>query len=270
MRVLVRSDALGGVCGAFDIDTADTPTRSLLKQAVLDTPSADFLEGDSSFELQSQHGLVTDETACLLCDGDTLQIVCSAKAQALATLTELGRPLAEMGFMRSVTQGDTEACELYLRAGFSANQGSSSLGTTVLMLAARNGRADVVRILIAAGADVNATTFGGFTPLTHAARYGDEGIVGQLLDAGAIIEPEDRRDITHPLTVAAQGAHTDVADLLLSAGQPCTGQVRAALSAAASAGEQPLVDLLLQAGAVPDLPLVREAHPSIIFPPHTT
>ena len=43
----------------------------------------------------------------------------------------------------------------------------------------------MVQTLLAAGADVNATTKSGFTPLLLAARWGYEALVGLLLEHGA-------------------------------------------------------------------------------------
>jgi ankyrin repeat protein len=53
------------------------------------------------------------------------------------------------------------------------------------MLAASNGRAVLLRRLLAHGGNVNAQTRTGWTALTGAAWNGHPNIVRQLLDAGA-------------------------------------------------------------------------------------
>ena len=55
---------------------------------------------------------------------------------------------------------------MLLEGHASVNQADTEDGTTALMLAAQKGRAEVVRILLAAGADVNqAKTSDGMTAL---------------------------------------------------------------------------------------------------------
>jgi ankyrin repeat protein len=51
--------------------------------------------------------------------------------------------------------------------------------------AAATGRVECARLLIAAGADVNARQGGGFVPLHSAAQSGNEELSRLLLDAGA-------------------------------------------------------------------------------------
>ena len=54
-------------------------------------------------------------------------------------------------------------------------------GRTALYLAAMHAQSDVVRVLIGAGADVDARTSAGDTPLMAAAGIGDSVIVHMLL-----------------------------------------------------------------------------------------
>ena len=60
-------------------------------------------------------------------------------------------------------------------------------GHTPLALASRDGKVDVVRVLLEAGADVNKSTTGGdgHTPLTFASVYGEVEVARVLLEAGA-------------------------------------------------------------------------------------
>ena len=59
-------------------------------------------------------------------------------------------------------------------------------GRTPLYYAAKEGHTDIVRILLEAGAEVNAAVFKfGWTPLRGAARYGHTDIVEALRKAGA-------------------------------------------------------------------------------------
>ena len=59
---------------------------------------------------------------------------------------------------------------------------------TPLMEAASAGHTDIVRLLIAHGADVNAQSSSGNTPLMYACAGGHEEVVRVLLEAGANVE----------------------------------------------------------------------------------
>ena len=59
---------------------------------------------------------------------------------------------------------------------------------TPLMEAASAGHTDIVRLLIAHGADVNAQSSSGNTPLMYACAGGHEDVVRVLLEAGAHVE----------------------------------------------------------------------------------
>ena len=56
---------------------------------------------------------------------------------------------------------------------------------TPLLWAAAKGHEAVVKVLIAAGADVNKMSKSGATPLGEAARNGHEAVVKMLKAAGA-------------------------------------------------------------------------------------
>jgi ankyrin repeat protein len=84
-----------------------------------------------------------------------------------------------------------------------------------------NSSVDIIRALIAGGADISATTPYGYTPLHHAAHYNsDADFVIALLEAGA--DPSVRsRDGNTPLHGAAgaiNGPSRDVVMTLLKAG----------------------------------------------------
>lgn len=86
-------------------------------------------------------------------------------------------------------------------------------GWTPLHEAARNGRDDNIRILLAAGA-IPSTNSIGINPLHPAARRGHIGAVQLLLDAG--VDPNAPDDFgSTPLHEAATNNHEDVVRLLL-------------------------------------------------------
>ena len=86
-----------------------------------------------------------------------------------------------------------------------------------LMENARDGYADVVAILLEAGANPQELDYYDWTPLHWAAREGHANIVETLLEAGANPQKKNINGNT-PLHLAARDGHADVVDILLEAG----------------------------------------------------
>jgi ankyrin repeat protein len=81
--------------------------------------------------------------------------------------------------------GNAQMIEMLLKAGADGKVATSN-GTTPLMLAAVAGRADAIKLLLAAGADANATENArGETALMFAANYNRVDAVQALLAGGA-------------------------------------------------------------------------------------
>jgi ankyrin repeat protein len=76
-----------------------------------------------------------------------------------------------------------------------------------------------VRVLLDAGADVDARQHGGYTPLMEAALQGNEEMVRALLDAGADPTLTDDGGRNSIQFARAEG-HIDVAELLDAAAGP--------------------------------------------------
>jgi ankyrin repeat protein len=83
----------------------------------------------------------------------------------------------------SKTESGTEMVKLLLENGASLQK--FSFGDTELHLAAINGYADVIPILIKYGADVNAVNDYDHTPLYYAAMHGHRKTAEELIAAGA-------------------------------------------------------------------------------------
>jgi hypothetical protein len=86
-----------------------------------------------------------------------------------------------------------------------------------LLDAARGGDAARVRELLRKGANVNARTENGITPLHWAAFWGHVDFVRLLLEHGAEVNAREENGWT-PLHVAALTGHAEVARLLLERG----------------------------------------------------
>jgi ankyrin repeat protein len=114
---------------------------------------------------------------------------------------------------------------------------------SALMLASLKGQEDMVRKLIARGADVNKT---GWTPLHYAASGGHVGIMRLLFEHHAFVDPESPNGTT-PLMMAAQYGNAAAVKLLLEEGAVATARNRLGLSALdfARLGKRPDSERLL-------------------------
>ncbi|MER5470581.1 ankyrin repeat domain-containing protein [Streptomyces sp. NPDC002685] len=125
----------------------------------------------------------------------------------------------------AILRGDTARVTALLRGGTDPERGNSE-GTTPLYEASVNGRAEIARLLLAAGAspDTDSSGIGAEgTPLCAAACWGHTEAVRELLAHGA--DPNLREDHGtgwSPLDWANNGPHPETAALLVTAGATLT------------------------------------------------
>lgn len=124
---------------------------------------------------------------------------------------------------------------------------------TPLSRAARRGHARIARLLLEAGAAVDATLEGGATALFVAAAEGHARVVALLLEAGA----DARRTLDDGATALHAAAHEAVIALLLQAG--------ASPERAAHDGSTPLL-LAAQTGCVEACEALLAAHAAVDLP----
>jgi ankyrin repeat protein len=94
----------------------------------------------------------------------------------------------------------------------------SAAPASVVADAARDGDLATVKRLLKDGGDVNAALGDGTTALHHAAMRGDADMVGVLLYAGANVRATTRLGGYTPLHLASQRGHEQVIELLVKAG----------------------------------------------------
>jgi hypothetical protein len=105
----------------------------------------------------------------------------------------------------AVADGDALAVAALLAAGSHADTPLSPVGETPLMRAAARGYTEVVRVLLDAGADLNAQRADGFTPLILAVFFGHEEVVRLLVERGADPSARTRLGMTATRWAAARG-----------------------------------------------------------------
>ncbi len=127
----------------------------------------------------------------------------------------LGWPGGETPLHQAADRGHTEVVKILLKAGAKVNA-KENRGNTPLHSAVSGGHAETVKILLVSGANVNAKTEYGRTPLHAAALQGAR--MGEiLLKAGAKINAKDINGETVLHWVALKG-ETETAKILLKAG----------------------------------------------------
>jgi len=165
--------------------------------------------------------------------GDTTVLKLLLKAGADANRANADGETALMSVART---GNVAAAELLLRAGARVDAREGWGGQTALIWAAAQDQPQMIRLLAAHGADVNARAAvrewqrrvtaegrpkdmnrGGLTPLLYAAREGYLDAARVLLAAGAQIDLADP-DGTTPLILALMNGHFDMARALIDAG----------------------------------------------------
>ena len=114
--------------------------------------------------------------------------------------------------------GKAEAAKVLLEHGASVDVYTRNPFANQPLHAAAAGRhIEVCRVLLAAGADVNATQHGGFTPLHEAAQHGDAEMTELFLSAGA--DPSSLTDALETAAdLAAAAGHADLAGRIRAVG----------------------------------------------------
>ena len=175
---------------------------------------------------------------------------------------------------RLIAAGDAEAIRTALESSTrllsSTVERAGQGGWTPLHVAVAEGQADIVGLLVGAGADLTARTEHHRTPLHIALQFSPD-LVPLLLELGAVLDapsaaylddvgqldrelgngtrPTDRASGADLLSWAALGGAVRTATLLLERGADADG---GALHAAATGSRLELIQLLLDAGADAD------------------
>ena len=190
-----------------------------------------LIRAGANARAQNRYGITPIALACE--NGSAPVVDRLLKAGVSANTTG---PLGETALHLCALTGKPEAVRVLLANGATVDTIENWRGQTPLMWAAAEGHGDAMKMLIEAGADVNARSSiivwerqrteeprdkwlppGGLTPLLFAARDGKVASVKVLLDAKADINLVDP-DRHTPLILALNNGHYDVAGLLIERG----------------------------------------------------
>lgn len=137
----------------------------------------------------------------------------------------------------------------------SANmEAQNTNGVRALSFAAWNGHLKIVETLLAKGADINFFTKNEIAPLHEAATAGHLDVVKLLLAKGADINMPTQLGDQTALTQAAWKGHEHVVEYLVDQGADINaGKPRTALLLAMKNNDLPMVDFLINHGALPQV-----------------
>lgn len=123
--------------------------------------------------------------------------------------------------LKKAMEGDDVAVREMLAKNVDPNTppGNDNKGMTALMFASWNGHADTVRLLIRAGAKIDAVSDSGATALMFAAQEGHDSTVLALLNHGNADPDIQSPNGETALSIAISGGKTSTALLLASHGK---------------------------------------------------
>jgi ankyrin repeat protein len=180
---------------------------------------------------------------------------CAASLLAAAIFATIAGAAGDGPLAKAVKAGDTQAVHKLLKSGADVNARSGD-GSTPLLWAVHNSNVEIAQALIASKAAVNAANDYGVTPLLDASRTGDAPMIDLLLKSGAnpsLAHPEGET----PLMAASRSGSVPAVRLLLARGVEVNTaesfQKTTALMWAAAEGHIEVVDVLIEAGANPNL-----------------
>jgi uncharacterized protein len=114
---------------------------------------------------------------------------------------------------RAVDKDDAFEVRRLVESGADVNAATPE-GVTPLMNASGFGNKEIVQLLISKGAQVNAKTKSSYTALMSAALSGQREIIQILLDAGADPNIQDTVTKKTAMDIAEEKGHKDIVEIL--------------------------------------------------------
>ncbi|HEV8416728.1 MAG TPA: ankyrin repeat domain-containing protein [Bryobacteraceae bacterium] len=145
-----------------------------------DVDSADLLlKAGADANIANDFGMTPLSQACINASFEFVRLLLKSGANPNTAIATGETPL-----MTCAKTGNVDAVRLLVEYGAAVNAKEPAQGQTALMWAAAERHPNVVSALVAAHADLKARSKDGFTPIHFAARVGDLESVKLLLAAG--------------------------------------------------------------------------------------
>nr|XP_048704072.1 ankyrin repeat domain-containing protein 17 isoform X5 [Caretta caretta] len=201
-----------------------------------------------------EHRNVSDYTPLsLAASGGYVNIIKILLSAGAEINSRTGSKLGISPLMLAAMNGHTAAVKLLLDMGSDINAQIETNRNTALTLACFQGRTEVVSLLLDRKANVEHRAKTGLTPLMEAASGGYAEVGRVLLDKGADVNaPPVPSSRDTALTIAADKGHYKFCELLISRGAHIDVRNKKGntpLWLAANGGHLDVVQLLVQAGA---------------------
>jgi ankyrin repeat protein len=178
-------------------------------------------------------------------------------ARAVDAVLKQTRQPAPGALAWAVQLGEREIALKLIAAGADVNA-VSEYGESPVTLAALNGDAELITALLKAGANAKAARFNGETALMLAAGSGNAQAVRLLANAGADVNAVESRKGQSALMWAAAEGHAEAVKVLIASGANVKAASTAgfiALSFAIAKNNAPSIQALIAAGADPNFAL---------------
>jgi len=173
----------------------------------------------------------------------------SSDSALIYTLTESPEP--PISLSEAAAMGNTELVKSLIAEGADVNVREDNSYRAALHRAVMSGHTDIVEILLAKGADVNIPDGSSVTALYYAAEKGDKEIAELLIAKGADINVKRGNGDT-PLHCAAMAGYKDIVELLIANGAKINAknnEGQTSVDIAASQRRNEVVRLLIAKGA---------------------
>jgi ankyrin repeat protein len=217
-----------------DVNRRNADGSTPLQWAVYDGDVAEvrrLLRAGADVSIANDYGATPMGLAAEVGNADMIAVLLEAGAHA-----DSPDPDGMTALQMVARTGNVKAAQLLLDAGATVDARERWGGQTALMWASARRHPEMMRLLIAKGADVNARSTvrdyqrhvtaegrpksldsGGLTPLLYAARENCHACADVLLTSGADINLPDPDGVS-PLLVAIMNANWDLANQLIAAG----------------------------------------------------
>lgn len=222
LRDLVKNRNTAGVRALLqrkvDVNAVATDGTTALHWAVQDEQGEIvdlLLRAGASATIATRHGVTPLSLACINGNASIIRQLLVAGADANTALPE-----GETALMTAAKTGSVGAVTMLLDHGAKVRAQENWRGQDALMWASAEGHREVVQLLLARGADANASSASGYTALMFATRANHPEVVKILLAAGANLNATTTEDAggASPLIFAIYNAEWDLAADLLERG----------------------------------------------------